>query len=129
MQTHNKDRHAFNPSWEIMPASLGDVLYGHKIHDQTIEDLKAINPLVIFSDNEYMDDSSVHFLDGGYTNIVFGSAITSIKKREPARVTLKVIEIFHLNDFNDLTDMIAELEPLAAAEIAELSTAKGAEND
>ncbi|MCY9861563.1 hypothetical protein OTK49_03400 [Vibrio coralliirubri] len=119
----------FNPSWQVMPAELDDVLFGHEVHDQTLENLKDINSLVIVSTCDWLGDKNVHFLDGGHTNIVFGCAINSIKSREPARVTLAIIEIYHLNEFMHLDDMITELKPLAAAEIDELTNKGNQAND
>ena len=113
-------RKIFNPLYEHQPSELEDVLFGHEIQDSTLEDLKVINELAFVS-SDFNGNEFVQFLDGGYSNIVIGAAISSIQKKEPARVTLKIIEIYDINSFLNYSDKIKNLQILADKEIEQLS--------
>lgn len=112
----------YNPEIMPYPSELDDVLHGHELKDGTYDSIKAINDIVRVSEsNEFFDDGlDVKFIDGGYTNIVLSSSLEQIKRDEPARVTLKLIELFHLNAYFNLEKVKEELKSLAEKEMQEI---------
>lgn len=117
----------FNPLYQAMPSELEDVLFDHELDDKTLDDLAAINSHVLIDTaDEFSDDDTVaRFVGGGYTNIVLSAALKGIKKREPYRVTLKVIQLYHLNEYFKLEELIEALEARAEKEIADCKAKAG----
>lgn len=114
----------YNPAIMPYPSELDDVLHGHELKDVTYDSIKAINDIVRVTEGVgYFDEEfDVKFINGGYTNIVLSSSLEQIKRDEPARVTLKLIELFHLELYPALSleKLTEELKPLAEKEMQEI---------
>lgn len=73
------------------------------IKQSTIENLKAFNNIVRVES----ESDSTMFIDGGYTDIVLQNALKQIVDTESLPFTLKVIEIFRLEEyFSDLENNV-----------------------
>lgn len=114
--------HVYDPNIMPYPTELEDVLYGHKLKDNTYNSLKAINEIVQVTKNLGALDEGfdVQFLNGGYSNVVLGMSLKQIQEDEPARVILKIIELFHLDSYFNLENETKELESLAEKELQEI---------
>ncbi|ELP5902510.1 hypothetical protein QTV49_004550 [Vibrio vulnificus] len=112
----------YNPEIMPYPSELDDVLHGHKLKDGTYESIEAINKIVrVTKDLGSLDENyDVKFINGGYTDIVLNLSLKQILEDEPARVTLKLIELFHLDAYFDLEKVTAELKSLTEKEMKEI---------
>lgn len=112
----------YNPTIMPYPSELDDVLHGHELKDVTYDSIKAINDIVRVTEGlGYFDEEfDVKFINGGYTDIVLSHSLKQIQEAEPARVTLKLIELFHLNAYFNLEKVTEELKSLAEKEMQEI---------
>lgn len=112
----------YNPEIMPYPSELDDVLHGHELKEGTYASIKAINDIVRVTEGVgYFDEEfDVKFINGGYTDIVLNHSLKQIQEDEPARVTLKLIELFHLNIYFNLEKVKEELKSLAEKEMQEI---------
>ncbi|PSU89788.1 hypothetical protein [Photobacterium kishitanii] len=116
-------RKVFNPTIRSYPHALDDLLFGHQLCDETIASLEAINESVdIENAEDWQDDEYMAvFCTGGLTHNVLRLSLKIIRRKEPARITLKVIEIYHLDSYFAIDDLIKELQVAADAEMLEIN--------
>lgn len=109
-------RSVFNPKLQNLPSSVDAVLHGHKVEKNSLSAMASINECVVVEENGDLE----YFKNGGYTDIVLGQSLKIIGDNEPARVTLAVIEAFHLDHFFHLTNKMIELKQRSEDEMKQI---------